>query len=81
MNKKILRYLGAAGLFSMSGFVLYVLSTVLYVPATTDFSKIMKPVDIVLFIAVASIAIGIGIGCLKEEIFPNEIQNSREVKE
>ena len=72
MNK-IFRYLGGVSAIVMGGFFLYVLFTeMLWMPATTDFSKIMKPVDIILFIALASISIGAGIACFKEEVFDNE---------
>lgn len=81
MNFKILRYLGAIGSFSVALIFLFALINVIPVTATTDFSKIMKPVDIILLIGVASISIGIGVGCLKEELFPNKQPNLRKEKQ
>lgn len=79
MNK-ILRYLGGLASLAMGGFFLYVLfGQMLYMPATTDFSKIMKPVDIFLFLVVSSISIGIGIACFKEELFDDKIPKLEKV--
>ena len=70
LNKKILRYLGGFSALAMGGFFIYVLfGQILFMPATTDFSQIMKPIDILLFLIVSSISIGIGLGCFKEEFF------------
>ena len=72
LNKKILRYLGGVAVLAIGGFFLYVLfHQMLYMPTTTDFSKIMKIIDIILICTISSICIGVGIACFKEELSNN----------